>query len=101
MSRWRFKPPLWAAIGMVPALGLLLSLGVWQIHRGQAKAAMLAQYAQAGQKPALAFDPRQPATLQPLHVGLSGRYDGQRQLLLVAVAKNVLLRNILRQCLFR
>lgn len=82
MSRMRFKPPLWAVLAMVPALALLLSLGIWQQHRGQAKAAMLAHYAQAGEQAAVAFNPGQPATMTPLRVQLSGRYEAQRQLLL-------------------
>lgn len=82
MARWRFRPPVWAVLAMVPALSLLLSLGVWQLHRGQAKQAMLAQYANAGAQTAVAFDPHQPATAQPLRVQVSGHYDDQRQLLL-------------------
>ncbi len=82
MSRWHFKPPLWAVLAMVPALALLLSLGTWQLNRGQAKAAMLAHYAQAGEQVAVAFNPQQLATMVPLRVQLSGRYDDQRQLLL-------------------
>lgn len=82
MARWHFKPPLWAVLGMVPGLVLLLSLGTWQLHRGQAKQAMLDHYAAAGTQAAVAFNPKQLATLQPLRVELSGRYDDQRQLLL-------------------
>lgn len=81
MAGRRFSPPLWAALLMVPALGLLLSLGTWQLHRGQAKAAMLAHYAHAGEQPAVAFN-KQPAASTPLRVQLSGRYEGGRQLLL-------------------
>lgn len=82
MSRWTFKPSWWATLLMVPALALLLSLGTWQLQRGQAKAAMLAHYAQAGEQAAVAFDPKQVATMTPLRVQLSGRYDDQHQLLL-------------------
>lgn len=82
MTRWNFKPPTWAVLAMVPALALLLSLGTWQLHRGQDKAAMLTHYAQAGEQAAVAFNPKQVATMEPLHVQLSGHYDGQRQLLL-------------------
>jgi surfeit locus 1 family protein len=82
VARWRFRPPLWAVLAMVPALGLLLSLSVWQLHRGQAKEAMLAQYAHAGVQAPAAFNPQQLATLQPLRVIVSGRYDDQHQLLL-------------------
>ena len=82
MARWHFKPPTWAVLGMVPALALLMSLGVWQLHRGQAKELMLAHYAEAGAQAAVAFNPKQVATMQPLRVELIGNYDDQRQLLL-------------------
>ncbi|MES2489230.1 MAG: SURF1 family protein [Pseudomonadota bacterium] len=82
MARWQFRPPLWAVLGMVPALALLVSLGTWQLHRGQDRAAMLAQYASAGEQAAVAFDPHQPATKQPVHVQLRGHFEDQRQLLL-------------------
>jgi len=82
MTRWSFRLPLWAVLGMVPGMALLISLGTWQLHRGQAREAMLAQYAQAGEQTAVAFNPKQLATMTPLRVQLSGRYDDQRQLLL-------------------
>lgn len=82
MGRWRFKPPLWAVLAMLPALALLISLGIWQLHRGQAKAAMLAHYAQAGEQAPIAFSPQLPSTMAPLRVQVSGLYEGQRQLLL-------------------
>lgn len=82
MSRWRFRPPLWALFGMVPALALLISLGTWQWHRGQDRAAMLEQYASAGAQAAVPFNPQLPATKQPLRVQLTGSYDETRQLLL-------------------
>ena len=82
MSHWHFKPPLWAVLSMLPALALLLSLGTWQFHRGQAKEVMLAHYAEAGSQAAVVFNPKQAATMQPLHVELRGRYEDQRQLLL-------------------
>jgi cytochrome oxidase assembly protein ShyY1 len=82
MARWRLQPPLWAVLGLVPALSLLLALGVWQLHRGQAKQALLAQYASAGQQAAVELDPRWLATMQPLRVQVTGRYEDQHQLLL-------------------
>ena len=82
MRRWRFHPPLWAVLAMMPALALLLSLGIWQLHRGQQKAELLTQYAEVALQPAVVLDPKVAASVQPLRVRVSGRYEARHQLLL-------------------
>ena len=81
-ARWRFTPPLWSVLALLPTLALLLWLGNWQINRGQQKAAMLAQFAAVALQPPQPLDPRIAAAARPLHVRISGHYDDARQLLL-------------------
>jgi surfeit locus 1 family protein len=82
MARWRLRPPLWGVLAMLPAMALLISLGVWQLHRGDAKKVLLEEYAAAAQQPSVELNPDMPAMLQPLRVHVSGHYDAARQLLL-------------------
>ena len=43
IGRYRFAPPLWGVLVLLVTLGLLISLGLWQIQRGDSKQEMLAQ----------------------------------------------------------
>ena len=39
-SRLQFRPPLWAWLGLLPCLALLIALGTWQLDRGLRKIAL-------------------------------------------------------------
>ena len=43
IGRYRFAPPLWGVFVLLVSLGLLATLGVWQVERGESKQEMLAQ----------------------------------------------------------
>lgn len=47
LAHWRFRPPVWAVLTVIPACAFLLSLGWWQLQRGEAKAALQSRYAEA------------------------------------------------------
>lgn len=78
----RFDPPLWAWVVIVPALGLLLWLGTWQVQRGQAKERMLAERAAARQAEPRALPADDPASAYGETVRVRGRYLTDSQLLL-------------------
>lgn len=73
------RPPLWAWIVTVPLFALLCGLGRWQVQRGLEKAALQAQFLEAGTHQAVAFDPALPSQT---HVVARGIYDAEHQLLL-------------------
>lgn len=83
IGRYRFAPPWWGALVLVAVAGALASLGVWQISRGEAKQAMLAQRDRASQ-----IDP-EPIAAHLAGKGptpgqrytVSGRVDGAHQIL--------------------
>lgn len=81
-ATWRFRPPLWAALSVLAAVAFFCSMGMWQIHRGQAKQVLLDQYAVSVQAPPRVLDFKQPASAQITHVSVSGRYEGSHPLLL-------------------
>lgn len=82
--RWQFRPPLWAWLGLLPLLALLLTLGTWQLQRGQQKLALQATLDGALTRPAepLHRDDPAPAEQGGRHVTAQGRYLDARQLLL-------------------
>lgn len=82
MARWRFHPPLWAMLGIVPACAALVALGSWQLHRGAAKQALLARYTAAAAQAPAPLDLRRPAALAVVRAAVDGTYDSARQLLL-------------------
>lgn len=79
-----FRPPLWAVLGTIAGCALTAYLGLWQLHRGQAKQALDRQYAAAALQPPLPLNSAAapPATLAAVRVSVDGRYLADRQLLL-------------------
>lgn len=82
---WRFRPPLWAWVGTLALGALLVSLGTWQLGRGQHKARLEAEYAAASSdRPPGQLGPE----LQPARSEIAvkargrGRYLPERQILL-------------------
>lgn len=82
LGGFRFDPPPWAWVVALPALGLLLWLGTWQVQRGQAKENMLAERAAARQAEPRALPAGNPASAYGDTVRVRGRYLVERQLLL-------------------
>lgn len=82
--RYRFKPPLWAWLGLIPALALLVALGSWQMQRGVYKTRLQAVMDASGAQPAqpLTRDTQAAGEREAPHVLARGRYLGERQLLL-------------------
>lgn len=80
----RFGPPLWAWAVFVATFALLLWLGTWQVQRGLAKEAILAERAAARQTAPRPLPPagQSAARLHGQAVAVEGRYDGARQILL-------------------
>jgi surfeit locus 1 family protein len=81
VATWRFQPSWWAVCGVVAGVACLSTLGLWQVHRGQDKQALLDQYAASTQAPTRPLDTKAEITTIT-HVKVSGRYEGSRQLLL-------------------
>lgn len=89
VGRYRFAPPWWGVVAMLIGVAVFAVAGVWQIQRGQAKAAMLTQRAAADKSPAQplipALDENTGSDLAPLYgkdFVVRGRYDEDRQILL-------------------
>ncbi len=86
MPTVKFRPTLWPTLITVPALAVLVTLGGWQLHRMQWKAALIDELQIRGGAPAipLPVDSRIP-TSDLLHrpVKVTGRfiYDAERHLL--------------------
>ncbi|HVT35427.1 MAG TPA: SURF1 family protein [Nevskiaceae bacterium] len=51
MAAFVFRPPLWAIAATAAGCALFAALGTWQLHRGQAKQALIDQYAAAPAAP--------------------------------------------------
>lgn len=86
LGRYRFAPPLWGVLALILGSGLLVSLGLWQIQRGENKREMLAQRQAASKSAPLNF----MRTLEAAGGGapdyghrytVSGRMDAGRQIL--------------------
>ncbi len=82
MSSWRFQPPLWAVCGVIAGVGCLSALGAWQVHRGQAKQALLDQFAAIAASPARRLDVHRISPSELQHVMVSGLYDAAHQIFL-------------------
>lgn len=86
LGRYRFAPPLWGVLVLLVGVGLMGSLGVWQIQRGESKQMMLAQRQAASKsaptdfyRAAQAAEDRVPAYGHRYTV--EGRMDAGRQIL--------------------
>ncbi|MAA75814.1 MAG: hypothetical protein CMN28_14030 [Salinisphaeraceae bacterium] len=83
IGRWQFKPAWWALAVFLPLLGLLCGLGVWQVQRAQQKALMISERSQVGKADPRPLDQALAGERSGwIRVTASGRYDGDRQLLL-------------------
>lgn len=60
MTRWSFRPPVWALVLTVAAVAAFASLGAWQLQRGAAKAQLLQHYV-AVAEPSLELSAATPA----------------------------------------
>lgn len=79
----RFRPPLWSWLALLPMLSLLCSLGIWQLHRGLDKAALLENFATQAQAAPLDLDAAVIAPgAEPVRARASGTFDPLHQLLL-------------------
>jgi len=83
MSRWRFKPPLWAWLLTAAGVAAMTPLGFWQWHRGEAKEALVQRYleADAASLRPLAGDEVAAAEVVQKR-SVQGSYLPERQLLL-------------------
>ncbi|MDM4768857.1 SURF1 family protein [Solimonas sp. SE-A11] len=80
---YTFRPPWWAWLATAALSALMINLGLWQYHRGQAKEGLMRAYAEASAAAATPFDPAEPPHAEAmLRRSLSGDYLGARQLLL-------------------
>lgn len=81
---YQFRPPLWSIAGTVLVGGLFLSLGSWQLHRGQSKQALQDSFAVESPSEVLMLDSKAPPPemLMTTRAAANGRYDERRQLLL-------------------
>lgn len=84
--RRRFRPTLWATVAVVPALAVLLALGVWQLQRLQWKNALIEEMQGRMQAPAIALPApiRDPGALRFRRVEITGRFLHERELHRVA-----------------
>lgn len=86
IGRWQFTPGLWPTLVTIVLLGLLLSLGFWQLDRAQQKRDLLSAYEQEQRRD------RSPVRLRPDlkpgpeldygHGEAVGHYDAAHQFLL-------------------
>lgn len=82
--RLQFRPPLWAWLGLLPCLALLIALGTWQLDRGIRKIALQQTLDEARQQAPTALSRSSEAAQKDsaLHARAAGRYDSAHQLLL-------------------
>ncbi len=80
---WTFQPRPWAIIGVLVGCALTIHLGRWQLHRGHAREALSAQYADAEHEKAvdLRVDTPVPADVAALAAVAEGVYLDQQLLL--------------------
>ncbi len=79
LGQWEFKPGLIPTLAMLVLLPLLLSLGVWQMHRATAKQQLLNQFAQRSRQA-----PQPLADYEPVYtpVQVTGSYESEHPILL-------------------
>jgi len=87
---YRFAPPVWGVLVLLVVAGALCTLGVWQMQRGETKAAILAQHQAAGKAEVrplaaalsdVATDDVQRESLYDHRYRVAGRVDGAHQIL--------------------
>ncbi len=83
MAKRSFRPPWWSTVLVVGLSALMISLGTWQVHRGQAKAELMSRYLAASTQA-----PREITSGAYAEPGLiergrtAGQFDVEHQLLL-------------------
>lgn len=83
-ARWEFRPPWWAVLGTAIGCAVTVHLGFWQLHRGEAREALDAQYgaAAAAAPVELRVDTPVPAGADAVLAIATGQFIADRQLLL-------------------
>lgn len=84
MRDYSFKPGLAASLGLIVALPLFVSLGVWQLHRADEKKELIALQQQRMQDQPLTLRAEEPSLegIRYRRVIVSGEYDVDHQFLL-------------------
>jgi len=77
-----FRPSLAGTLAAVVLVPLLLSLGIWQLHRAQEKRVLLARYAEAQATAPLALSRVQGDPLPFMPVRVLGQWDASHSILL-------------------
>ncbi len=79
-----FRPGLWPTVTTLVLLGLLVSLGFWQLDRAEQKRALLAEYRAETAAAPLRLDPARTSYegMDYRVVTASGHFDGDHQFLL-------------------
>ncbi|MGQ0618759.1 MAG: SURF1 family protein [Panacagrimonas sp.] len=87
---YRFRPPLWSIVATLLGTGLFLSLGTWQVHRGQDKRSLESAFGGHTGEPVieLSSDTPTPDPLTAPRAQAAGIYDAARQLLLDHQTRN-------------
>lgn len=84
-ARRHFRPRAWSCVAVVLGCAAFGLLGMWQIHRGESKAAYIAQRQAERSAPAQALgtlsDAQLPAVPGVMRVRVKGHYQGDHQLL--------------------
>lgn len=83
-GRLEFSPGRWPTLITIVFLGILVSLGFWQLDRAGQKRVLLDQYQGDGSSTRVQLDPGMTAAgnLQYQYTAASGYYDARRQFLL-------------------
>jgi surfeit locus 1 family protein len=89
-SRLTFRPPLWATLLLLAALGLFVGAGVWQLDRKAQKEQLFASFDDGGGADSLdgPVSDAEAAALRYQPIRLRGRYDGARQILLDSMVRD-------------
>ncbi|HSW15201.1 MAG TPA: SURF1 family protein [Solimonas sp.] len=83
MSRYSFRPPLWSWPLVAALSALMISLGLWQYHRGQDKEGLQQRYQAAAAGSAQPLQAGEAPQAGQMHKrSVSGSYLAQQQLLL-------------------
>jgi len=82
IAGFEFTPPWWAGVLFVLVLALLVTLGTWQVHRGQAKETIIAERSAAGKMSPVSLEAAISGKENGRRVAISGVYLENRQLLL-------------------
>lgn len=82
-ARWQFRPPFWAWLLTLAGIVAMGQLGLWQLHRGQAKQALQQAFLDADAATAQPLGADEPAAAEAVRKRVvDGEYLADRQLLL-------------------